>query len=245
MLVRLLSSIIDKNVNSGWSFSSYFGSVFMDEVKKRIRRRPDEARALILDAAAARLQSEGPEGLKVKQVADIAGVAHSTVLHHFGSAEGLRAALVATMGNRLLEDILEIFKRRPVARGDNEILLRVFETLSDKGHARLLAWMMLKGDQTTGTSSDDQMRRLFHQLIEQLSSAIVQNSDDQSEQAWRKARQHARFSTMLAAVAAVGDGIAGLFLADQIGLSETEARGDFREWFASLLNGEADEDICP
>jgi len=217
----------------------------MSETKKRVRRTSDEARALILEAAAARLQSDGPEGLKVTEVANVAGVAHSTVLHHFGSAEGLRAALISSMGNRLLEDILEIFQKRTVARGDNEILLRVFETLSDKGHARLLAWMMLKGDQATGISSDDQMRGLFHQLIEQVSAAIVQDSKDQSELVWRKARQRARFATMLAAVAAVGDGIAGSFLADQIGLSETEARQDFRDWFSSLLNGEADEDICP
>jgi len=223
----------------------------MSDLKKRIRRTPDEARTLILEAAASRLQSDGPEGLKVTEVAAVAGVAHSTVLHHFGSAAGLRAALIASMGNRLLEDILEIFHKRAAAKGDNEILLRVFETLSDKGHARLLAWMMLKGDKPAGNSAegtsagDDQMQRLFHQLIEQVSAAMVHESTDQSELAWRKARQHARFSTMLAAIAAVGDGIAGPFLASQIGLSEKEARDDFRDWFSVLLNGASSEEICP
>jgi len=223
----------------------------MSETKKRIRRTPDEARALILEAAAARLQTDGPEGLKITEVATIAGVAHSTVLHHFGSAEGLRGALIGTMGNRLLEDILEIFQKRTVAKGDNEILLRVFETLSDKGHARLLAWMMLKGDQPLDASagaensSDHQMQQLFHQLIEQVSALEVEDTGDRSELGWRKARQRARFATMLAAVAAVGDGIAGQFLASQIGLSEKESRDDFRDWFASLLNGTRGRDVCP
>jgi len=215
----------------------------MKEAKKRVRRTPEEARALILEAAAARLQSEGPEGLQVKEVAAVAGVAHSTVLHHFGSAEGLRAALIAGMGNRLLEDILEVFKTRPVGKGDTEILFRVFETLSDKGHARLLAWMMLKGDQGAA-SGDSQMQHLFHQLIEEVSAVAIMEQEDQSERSWRKARQHARFTTMLAAVAAVGDGIAGSFLARQIGLSDSEARGEFREWFGQLLNSEADAEIC-
>lgn len=220
----------------------------MSETKKRIRRTPDEARALILEAAAARLQSDGPEGLKITEVANIAGVAHSTVLHHFGSAEGLRAALISSMGNRLLEDILEIFQKRLIARGDNEILLRVFETLSDKGHARLLAWMMLKGDNSAAgepSGADEEMQRLFHQLIEQVSALAIEETSDRSELAWRKARQRARFATMLAAAAAVGDGIAGPFLARQIGLSETESRDDFRDWFAALLNGTSERDICP
>ena len=220
----------------------------MSETKKRIRRTPDEARALILEAAAARLQSDGPEGLKITEVANVAGVAHSTVLHHFGSAEGLRAALINSMGNRLLEDILEIFQTRTVARGDNEILLRVFETLSDKGHARLLAWIMLKRDRSAvdgPSGADKEMQRLFHQLIEQVSALAIEETSDRSELAWRKARQRARFATMLAAVAAVGDGIAGPFLASQIGLSEKESRDDFRDWFAALLNGSADTEICP
>lgn len=210
----------------------------MSEPKKRIRRTPEEARALILKAAEERLQSEGPEGLQVKEVATVAGVAHSTVLHHFGSAEGLRAALIAGMGNRLLEDILEVFKTRAVEKGDHEILLQVFETLSDHGHARLLAWMMLKGDQPAG--GDNQMQGLFHRLIEEIAGVAIADSDDQSERAWRRARQQARFTTMLAASAAVGDGIAGSFLAEQIGLTATEARDEYREWFGSLLNSQAD-----
>jgi TetR/AcrR family transcriptional regulator, repressor for neighboring sulfatase len=218
----------------------------MTEAKKRVRRTPAEARSLILEAAETRLQSDGPEGLKVKDVAAVAGVAHSTLLHHFGSAEGLRSALIAGMGNRLLEDILEIFKKDSAGTGENEVLLRVFEILSDKGHARLLAWMMLKGDQPNAynAATDEQTHLLFHQLIEAIAEATILAGSDQSEQAWRRARQRARFSTMLAAVAAVGDGIAGPFLAGQIGLSEKEARGDFRDWFAGLLQAEFDSNQC-
>ncbi|PCI62572.1 MAG: hypothetical protein COB37_06675 [Kordiimonadales bacterium] len=214
-----------------------------DIKKKRVRRSPEEARAHILAAAAERLKSDGPDGLQVKEIAAVAGVAHSTVLHHFGSAAGLRTELVDTMGNKLLEDILAVIKSRPATEADDEVLLHVFEILSDEGHARLLAWMMLKGDHFSDGNA--QMKDLFHRLIEEMAAAVISVQDDQSEKAWRSARRAARFSTMLAAVAAVGDGIAGEFLANYIGLTEKEAQGDFRIWFSELLNSqmkpEADE----
>jgi AcrR family transcriptional regulator len=50
---------------------------------KRIRRTPEEARRLILDAAEASMAIEGPAGLRLLTVAMQAGVSHPTILHHF------------------------------------------------------------------------------------------------------------------------------------------------------------------
>lgn len=206
----------------------------MADAKKRIRRTPEEARAVILQAARERLQQEGPEGLQVKEIAAVAGVAHSTVLHHFGSAEGLRAALIQEMGRKLLEDIIAALKSREGKEPDSDLLLRVFETLSDAGHARLMAWMTLKGN--SPADEDDSVKRLFHELIEEIAAATMADKEDLSELAWRQARKKARFTSMLAALTAVGDGIAGDFLAEQMGLTNQEARTDFRTWFAEMLN---------
>jgi len=206
----------------------------MAEPKKRIRRTPEEARSLILEAARDRLQTVGPEGLQVKEVAGVAGVAHSTILHHFGSAEGLRAALIDEMGHKLLEDILAALKARRPGEADSRLLLSVFETLSDAGHARLLAWVMLKGDQPAMGGAG--VKNLFHELIEEIAAAIMAEQEDKGEGAWRRARKRARFTAMLAALTAVGDGIAGPFLAEQIGLTNQEARADFRTWLAEVMN---------
>lgn len=205
----------------------------MATVKKRIRRTPEEARALILKAAKTRLQEAGPEGLQVKEVAGVAGVAHSTVLHHFGSAEGVRAALIESMAARLLEDILAIYKTRKDQVTENTILMNVFETLSDGGHARLLAWMMLKGN--LPKDEGGRMRKLFDRLVEEIAAFVVSESGDDSEEGWKVARQRARYTVMLSALTAVGDGIAGDFLKEQLGLSELEAKAGFRDWFANLL----------
>jgi TetR/AcrR family transcriptional regulator, regulator of cefoperazone and chloramphenicol sensitivity len=51
------------------------------------------ARAEIRDAALRLFAGQGPETVTVRQVAAAAGVSPALVLHHFGSKEGLRAAV--------------------------------------------------------------------------------------------------------------------------------------------------------
>src|ERR1700722_11490401 len=68
---------------------------------KRVRRRPEDARRLILDAAEASMAAAGPAGLRLQDVARAAGVSHPTILHHFGSRKGL----VRALNLRTLEDL--------------------------------------------------------------------------------------------------------------------------------------------
>jgi AcrR family transcriptional regulator len=210
----------------------------MSEPKKRIRRSPEDARALILGAAGQRLKSDGPEGLQLAEIAAVAGVAHSTVLHHFGSAERLRTSLAEAMVENLLSDILKVLDETGgVASEDHTVLFRVFEVLSDDGHARLLAWGMLKGldlDDGQGT-----LANLFAQLTAALviavKMAVATKDPDAPPLSDEAANKRARFIIYLVALTAVGDGISGPPLASLIGLSVTEAKGEFRDWFADLL----------
>ena len=48
---------------------------------------------MILEAAEANMGAGGPVGLRLQEVAKAAGVSHPTILHHFGSREGLIQAL--------------------------------------------------------------------------------------------------------------------------------------------------------
>ena len=50
------------------------GGPFLSESAKRIRRTPEQARRLILDAAEACMGSAGPAGLRLTQVAEKAGI---------------------------------------------------------------------------------------------------------------------------------------------------------------------------
>lgn len=77
------------------------------EVKKRIRRTPEKAKALILRVAADRLSEHGLEGLNISGVARAAGMSHATVIHHFGSTGAMREALLRQMTRELLSDVME------------------------------------------------------------------------------------------------------------------------------------------
>src|SRR5690606_21428412 len=70
---------------------------------KRIRRPAEEARRLILDAAEVRLAAQGPEGIRLQDIARDVGISHPAILHHFESREGLVRALIARTSKQLRE----------------------------------------------------------------------------------------------------------------------------------------------
>lgn len=200
---------------------------------KRVRRSAADARALILSAAQTRLSDVGPEGLQIKEIASIAGVTHSTVLHHFGSAEGLRSALAERMVEKLLGDILAVMdQREQMDPSDNTILFRVFEVLSDDGNARLLAWSMLKGAELE--QGRDTLKGLFDQLLVGVVEAVKTAAGNMIVND-NVAERQARFIIYLVASTAVGDGIAGSYLAQLVGLEGDDATSGFRDWFAGRL----------
>ena len=81
----------------------------MAEKLKRIRRTPEEARRVILDAAERRLSELGPEGIRLQEIAADVGISHPTILHHFDSREGLVLALTQRATDQLRADLLAAF----------------------------------------------------------------------------------------------------------------------------------------
>ena len=55
----------------------------------------EEARARILDAAGEQLRISGPSGLRLDPIAEELGVSRQALLHHFGTRDGLIAAVVS------------------------------------------------------------------------------------------------------------------------------------------------------
>jgi TetR/AcrR family transcriptional regulator, repressor for neighboring sulfatase len=67
----------------------------------RIRRRPDEAKSLILKAAEELLVEGGPRAVQVRAVADRVGMTDAGVNHHFEGRDGLLVALLRHGGGRI------------------------------------------------------------------------------------------------------------------------------------------------
>src|SRR5215470_7450941 len=105
---------------------------------KRLRRTPEEARRLILEAAQTLIAATGPEGLRLQDIAAAAGISHSLILHHFGSREGLVRALTRQTVAELRDKLVAA-----MASGESSVeqqLDRVFDAFRD-GLAQRLAWL--------------------------------------------------------------------------------------------------------
>jgi len=115
--------------------------------KARVRRAPDAARDNILAAAEALLIEQGPLALKLSEVAAKAGIANASVLHHFGSIDGVHAALMERMTAQLVTAILAIAERAGDHNDKTQAVVQaLFDVFETRGAARLAAWLELTGE---------------------------------------------------------------------------------------------------
>jgi AcrR family transcriptional regulator len=110
----------------------------------RIRRTPEESRANILAAAEQLLVEQGPQSLRLADVAKAAGVANATVLHHFGSISAVHTALMEQMIGHLVDNIMAIEIPADAPAEARAVGLKtLFDALETPGAARLAAWLEL------------------------------------------------------------------------------------------------------
>ncbi len=191
----------------------------------RKRRSAAEARREILDAAQARLERGGPEAVRLQEVAADVGISHPTVLHHFGSRDGLLEALSRRAVEGLTEDLLGKLRT-----GDLSTMFeRVEHTFGDAGFARLLAWNVLSGR----TRPDDVKDQLIKRLAESELAHDGQVPDDAQY-------REILFRIRLSALALFGEVLIGPLLTRSAGQSdEVEVHREFVHWLASLLSDTA------
>lgn len=196
----------------------------------RKRRTPEQARAVILDAAEARLQKLGLEGLTVAGVAEDAGLSHASVIHHFGNTEGMRQALAARMTQALLGDLVGALKNNTEPQ---KILAALFHAMAGGGHAKLFAWRALNAEKHSGDQSampDKAVQRLFQELIKRTGERF----DEQDE-------EHVRNNLLLIASSAIGLGISGNALPALLGVEKID-NDQFIDWLANLLLGTSSDE---
>lgn len=114
-------------------------------IKKR--RTPHESRQAALAAARDLLTEAGPQAVTLKAVARRIGQTHANVLHHFGSAAALQAALGAQISDDVCAMILQGMQNRIAGKGSvRDSIDLVFDAFDEKGGAALFAWMAMTGD---------------------------------------------------------------------------------------------------
>ncbi len=197
----------------------------MAESARRVRRTPDEARRLILDAAQAAIARTGPEGLRLHDIATAAGVSHPLILHHFGNRAGLVRALTRAA-------IVELGDKLVAATTDpnhttEQQLARVFDAFRG-GLGQRLAWLATvdpDGDQGGSTM-------IQREIADHLHARRVASAPPGA----KVAREDSQFLVHLIAIAALGDAIYGTQFRRSAGLAkgaDTDRR--FRAWLAALI----------
>ncbi len=198
--------------------------------KTRVRRTAEDARAAILDAAEARLRAVGPGGIRLQDVARDVGVAHPTVLHHFGSRDALVRSVIERRIGSLERDLLT---EMTITAGKDEnpvvgMLESVARTLGPGGHARVVAWLALSGHaarKEDGAGFD----------------AIARATQELRTARWKprgKAPdfEDTYFTVLLGGLAMFGDAIAGpLFRGEPDPAVSAKTSARFRAWLAAIL----------
>ncbi|MEM1230197.1 MAG: TetR/AcrR family transcriptional regulator [Pseudomonadota bacterium] len=205
---------------------------------KRVRRTPEQAKQLILENAAERLKQQGLEGLNLTGVAEDAGISHATIIHHFGSSDGMRQALAEHMTATLLQDVMEALQRdvAPEALCQN-----LFRTIVDNGHARLMAWLAVDGTQDLAPRPAA-LAPLFEGVIEQVAQVLhcqtgaAENPSPPRPEDLLRARN----IVLLVATTAIGLGIGGDRLGTLLGMADPTS-GEFPGWLADLVTQHADD----
>ncbi|MHB8816215.1 MAG: TetR/AcrR family transcriptional regulator [Steroidobacteraceae bacterium] len=196
---------------------------------KRVRRTPEEARRLILDAAEASMASEGPAGLRLQEIARRAGVSHSNILHHFGSREGLIQAL----NRRTVDDLKSVlFGVMAAAHSSTEDIIGPAFAAYRNGLAQRTLWVL----QAPGRRGAQSLP-VFEQIVEALHARRVAAASP----GVRIDKAHTRAMVHLTTIAAFGDALIGARLRQSSTAEEPAARRRFEKWLAALLESYADE----
>ncbi len=190
---------------------------------KRVRRTPEEARRVILDAAEESLGLNGPAGLRLQEVAKGAGVSHPTILHHFGSREGLVQALNQRALADLKTSVMEMLARTEGPMGVVDLAFAV----QRNGLAQRMVWLAQTGAETNPSATPifEEIAQALHATRVRLSppGAVVDIEDS-------------RAVVHLVTLASFGDALVGQRLRRNRGeTDEIEARTRFERWFAALL----------
>jgi AcrR family transcriptional regulator len=183
-----------------------------DAVRRR-RRAPEEAKAEALASARTLLLGGGPDAVTLHAIAKDIGVTHANLIHHFGSAAGLQAALMGMMVQDLAQALDAVVGRLRTDRGAPlEIVGEVFKAFDQGGAARLAAWIALSGD----LSHLEPIRAAVQSLV----VAIGERLGDTDGQA----RTRISGAVLLIALSAFGDALIGAPLREMLGRPDDATR---------------------
>jgi AcrR family transcriptional regulator len=173
----------------------------------RERLTQEESRSAALEAARRLLIEQGPQAVTLKAVAAEIGKTHANLLHHFGSAAELQAALARSISDRVTAGIADaVHKSRAGEIDPIAIVDRTFDAFGKEGAGALAAWMILSGNRDALNPILDSI----HQLVDRLGEGHEDRPVHEN--------------TLWLVLAAIGDSLLGGPMAEALGLPRDKAR---------------------
>ena len=205
--------------------------------KVRRRRTADVARDEILNAAQKLLSQGGPDAIRLQDIAHDVGISHPTILHHFGSRDGLIEALDVRAIHALTDDVARILKSDEEPQ-TGELVERVAETMDQQGLARLIAlWAMRDAEERSELEGTDPAV-LVAEVAQLISSRL-----DETEGISKDRLEAISFRVRLGVFAMFGQALIGDALSPVSGSEREAERHRFRVWFSELLFESFSEEV--
>lgn len=194
---------------------------------RRLRRTPEAARELAVGAARELLLAEGPGAVTLKAVAARIGTGHANLLHHFGSAAGLQAALMERMIRDTIAGVeAAVGRLRAGEASPRELVDLVFDAFAGQGIGRLTAWLVSTGE-------TERLRPLFDVLRDLLRSI-------EAGEVLPAPEAHRRIAdmTLLLVLAGLGDSLIGSVLHDAVDCDAGRGRELVADTFVAMMSEE-------
>ena len=153
------------------------------------RRKPESVRKHALEVARRLLIEGGPGAVTLRAIGAELGMSHANLIHHFGSADALRAQLKDSMVQNLTRAATVLVRRNGrTEAGLATIVDQVFDTYASGGIGMLMAWTAMAGQEQAGEEPAHAIRELV---------AVLQTHLDPPGAA-RRAREMVTLVTLLA-----------------------------------------------
>ncbi|MEV4319065.1 helix-turn-helix domain-containing protein [Actinocrispum sp. NPDC049592] len=130
----------------------------------RVRRTPDEARRLILDAAEKLLAEGGVAAVQVRALAARVGMTDAGISHHFGTRDRLLEALLRHGGRKIRAGVEEVLGSWLNKGADLGELVEALAVLYRQGYGELAVALHAAGWRDEGSGMLDPVVDALHAL---------------------------------------------------------------------------------
>ncbi len=181
------------------------------------------AREAILDAAEADVLANGPSGMRISEVARMAGVAHPNVIYHFRSRDGLITAMAKRARERTVGQIETAISTAMSTAQDDDMASALSDVLStvfapDRG--KMAVWFALNDIEAPLGSQLQSFAAMAHTLRENFRG--------------KADPEDTKYLVLLISLALMGNAVLGPIYKSALELKD-QSDDAFMRWFSERI----------